>query len=58
VACAGIFSSSGAAGIGAGVRGILLSPCVHVDIGGRGVLFRRRIILRRGRSLFGRRRRC
>jgi hypothetical protein len=44
--------------MGAGVRSILLSPRVHVDIGGRGVLFWRSIILRRGRSLFGCRQRC
>jgi hypothetical protein len=58
VACAGVFSSSGTACGRASVRGTLLSPRVDVDFGGRIVLFRRRIILRRGRGLFWRRRRC
>jgi hypothetical protein len=73
VDCAGIFSSADVAGRHAGVRGILLGPCVHVDIrsrrtllsprvhmdvGGREILFRRRIILRRGGGLVWRRRRC
>jgi hypothetical protein len=73
VACAGIFSSSGATGGRAGVRGILLGSCVHVDIrsrrillsprvhmdvGGRVVLLRRRIVLHRGSGFTGRRRRC
>jgi hypothetical protein len=73
VACAGVFSSSGAAGGRASVRGILLGSCVHVDIrsrrillsprvhmdvGGRVVLLRRRIVLHRGSGFTGRRRRC
>jgi hypothetical protein len=73
VACAGIFSSPGAAGGRASVRGIwlgscvhvdirsrwiLLSPRVHVDVGGRVVLLRRRIVLHRGGGFVGRRRRC
>jgi hypothetical protein len=58
VACTGILSSSGATGIGAGIRNILLSPYVHVDIGGRTVLFRQRVVLRRGGSLLWRRQRC
>jgi hypothetical protein len=72
-ACAGIHSCPGAAGGCAGVGGILLGSCVHVDIrsrrfllsprvhvdvGGRVILFRRRIVLRRGGSLVQRRRRC
>jgi hypothetical protein len=73
VACAGILSCPGAAGGRAGVGGILLGSCVHVDIrsrrfllsprvhvdvGGREILFRRRIVLRRGGGLVRRRRRC
>jgi hypothetical protein len=73
VACAGVFSSPGAAGGRAGIwgillgscvhmdirsRGFLLSPRVHVDVGGRVVLLRRRIVLRRGGGSIRRRRRC
>jgi hypothetical protein len=73
VACAGVFSSSGAASGRAGVRGIwlgscvhvdirsrriLLSPRVHMDVGGRVILLRRRIVLRWGNGFVRRRRRC
>jgi hypothetical protein len=39
-------------------RRTLLSPRVHVDVGGRDILFRRRIVLLRGGGLVRRRRRC
>jgi hypothetical protein len=73
IACAGIFSCSGVAAGRAGVWGFfacscvhvdircrrtLLSPRVHVDVGGRGFLFRRRIVPRRGSSFVRRGRRC
>jgi hypothetical protein len=58
VASASIVFSSGAAGISAGVWGILLSPRVHVGIRGRSVVFRRRAIPRWSSSLVGRGQRC
>jgi hypothetical protein len=73
VACADIFSCAGVVGgragvwgflVGSGVhmdirsRRFLLSPRVHVDVGGRDILFRRRIVLRRGGGLVRRRQRC
>jgi hypothetical protein len=73
VACAGIFGCAGVAGGRAGVWGFLvgscvhvdircrrtlLSPRVHVDVGGRDILFWRRIVHRRGSSLVRCRRRC
>jgi hypothetical protein len=36
----------------------LLSPHVHMDIGGRNALFPWRVVLRRGGSFLERRRRC
>jgi hypothetical protein len=39
-------------------RRILLSPRVHVDVGGRVVLLWWRIVLRWGSGFIGRRRRC
>jgi hypothetical protein len=58
VASTGIIFSSSAAVVSASIWGILLSPRVHVDMGGRSVMFRRRAVPRRRCSFAGRRQTC